>query len=46
MKRINKMQHIAKIETPPGKRDFLNKRIEVNKIRSNFHRQSIHMALD
>ncbi len=46
MKRMHKMQHIAKIGAPPAMREFLKKRIEVNKIRSNVHRQSIHLALD
>jgi hypothetical protein len=45
-KGMHKMQHIAKIGPPPGKREFLKKSIEVNKITSNIHRQSIHLDLD
>ncbi len=45
-KRMHKMQPIAKIGTPPGEREFLKKSIEVNKITSNIHRQSIHLDLD
>jgi hypothetical protein len=40
------MQHIAKIGPPAADREFLKKRIEVNKITSNVHRQSIHLDLD
>jgi hypothetical protein len=45
MKRMHEMQHIAKIGPPPRNRDFLKKRIEVNKITSNVHRQSIQLDL-